>query len=59
MALASANSLQQGLNPLPTQLSVEFANRPPVQHITERNRIKQRIHSSGGNVSLMPKMLGS
>jgi hypothetical protein len=43
MALADSNSLHQGLDPLPTYLFFTFADRPPVQHITERNGIEQRI----------------
>jgi hypothetical protein len=59
MTLASSNSLHQGLDPLPTYLFVAIADRPPVQHITERNRIKQRIIRVEIMFHLLPKILGS
>ena len=59
MTLASSNSLHQGLDPLPTQLFVAISERPPVQQITERNRIKQRIIRVEVALHLLPKMLGS
>ena len=43
MTFASSNSLHQGPDTLPTQQFVAFADRPPVQQIAERSRIKQRI----------------
>ena len=59
MTLSGSNSLHQGLDPLPTQLFVAIADRPPVQQITERNRIKQRIIRVEVTLHLLPKMLGS
>jgi hypothetical protein len=59
MTLASSNSLHQGLDPLPTQLFVAISDRPPVQQITERNRIKQRIIRVEVALHLLPKMLAS
>ena len=59
MTLASSNSLHQGLDPLPTQLFVAIADRPPVQQITERNRIKQRIIRVEVTLHSLPKMLAS
>jgi hypothetical protein len=40
IALASADSLHQRLDPLPTYSLVVIADRLPVQHIAKRNRIK-------------------
>lgn len=59
MTLASSNTLEQGLDPLPTYMFVAFADRSPVQHITKRNRIKQRIIRVEVMFHLLNKMLGS
>ena len=59
MTLASSNFLHQGFEPLPTQLFVAFADRPPVQHKAERDRIKQRIIRVEVTFHLLPKIPGS
>jgi hypothetical protein len=55
MTFASSNSLHQGFDPLPTQLFVAFADRAPVQHISERDRIKQGIIRVEVMLHLLPK----